>query len=157
MGHSGTAERVARISRGCFGQAVSALRDSQVLEQRDADLERLQEVWESGLDVRFEYAAEVATRFGRDREAGRELLYLWLRWWRDLLLVKEGGEDYLGNADRTTALQLQASELSTGQVVAFIKRLNRTLEALDANANARLTLEALMLGMPRPGRISGRG
>ena len=152
-----TAERVARISRGCFGQAVSALRDSQVLEQRDADLERLQEVWESGLDVRFEYAAEVATRFGRDREAGRELLYLWLRWWRDLLLVKEGGEEYLGNADRTTALQLQASELSTGQVVAFIKRLNRTLEALDANANARLTLEALMLGMPRPGRMSGRG
>ena len=143
------AERVARISRGCFGQAVNALEDSQVLEQRDADLERLQEVCESGLDVRFDYAAELATRFGRDREAARQLLYLWLRWWRDLLLIKEGAEEYLHNSDRIIPLRLQASQLSTGQVVGFIKRLNRTLEALDANANARLTLETLMLGLPR--------
>lgn len=144
-----TAEKIALLSRGCFGLAVSALRDAQTLEQLEADLERLQEVCESGLDVRFDYAAEVAARFGRDRDAARGLLYLWLRWWRDLLLIKEGADEYLGNADRATALQLQASQLSTAQVVAFIKRLNRTLEALDANANPRLTLEALMLGLPR--------
>ncbi|MDE2779238.1 MAG: hypothetical protein OXI91_06130 [Chloroflexota bacterium] len=143
-----TAERVARLSRGCFGQAVTALQDSQPLEQREADLERLQEICESGLDVRFEYAAEVANRFSRDRDAARELLYLWLRWWRDLLLVKEGAEEYLHNADRSMPLRLQASRLSTGQVVEYIKRINRTLEALDANANPRLTLETLMLGLP---------
>ena len=143
-----TAERVARLSRGCFGHALNALRDSQTLEQLEADLERLQEVCEGGLDVRFDYAAEVAARFGRDRDSGRQLLYLWLRWWRDLLLIKEGADEYLNHTDRTTALQLQASRLSTAQVVSFIKRINRTLEALDANANPRLTLEALMLGLP---------
>ncbi|MDE2842306.1 MAG: hypothetical protein OXN21_02875 [Chloroflexota bacterium] len=143
-----TAERVARLSRGCFGQAVTALQDSQPLEQREADLERLQEICESGLDVRFEYAAEVANRFSRDRDAARELLYLWLRWWRDLLLVKEGAEEYLHNADRSMPLRLQASQLSTGQVVDYIRRINRALEALDANANPRLTLETLMLGLP---------
>ena len=143
------AERVARISRGCFGQAVNAVQDSQVLEQRDADLARLQEVCEGGLDVRFDYAAELATRFGRDRDAAREMLYLWLRWWRDLLLIKEGAEEYLQNTDRLMPLRLQATQLSTGQVVACIKRINRTLEALDANANPRLALEALMMGVPR--------
>ena len=142
------AERVARISRGCIGQAVNALRDSEVLEQRDADLGRLQEVCDGGLDMRFDYAAELATRFSRDRDAARELLYLWLRWWRDLLLIKEGAEEYLHNSDHVAPLRLQATRLSTGQVVAFIKRLNRTLEALDANANPRLTLEVLMLGLP---------
>ena len=142
------AERVARLSRGCFGQAVDALRDSQALEQRRADLERLKEVCEGGLDVRFDYAAEVASQFGRDREAARELLYLWLRWWRDLLLIKEGGEEYLHNADMDATLRLHATQLTTGDVVAFIKRLNRTLEALDANANPRLTLEAFVLGLP---------
>ena len=142
------AEKVARISRGCFGHAVNALRDSQVLEQRDADLERLQEVCESGLDVRFDYAAELATRFGRDRDAAREMLYLWLRWWRDLLLIKEGAEEYLQNTDRLMPLRLQATQLSTAQVVAFIKRINRTLGALDANANPRLALETLMMGLP---------
>lgn len=144
-----TAERVARLSRGCFGQAVRALRDSQALEQRNADLERLQQVCEGGLDLRFDYAAEVATQFGRDREAARELLFLWLRWWRDLLLVKEGAEDYLHNADMSTNLRLHATQLSTADVVAFIKRLNHTLASLDSNANPRLTLETLMLGLPR--------
>ena len=143
-----TAELVARLSRGCFGQAVNALRDYQALEQRQADLERLMQVCQGGLDVRFDYAAEVATQFGRDREAARELLYLWLRWWRDLLLVKEGGEEYLHNSDLATALRLQATQLSTGDVVAFLKRVNHTLEALDANANPRLTLEAMVMGLP---------
>ncbi|MDE2938592.1 MAG: DNA polymerase III subunit delta' [Chloroflexota bacterium] len=146
---SETAELVARLSRGCFGQAINALRDYQALEQRQADLERLMQVCEGGLDVRFDYASEVATQFGRDRVAARELLYLWLRWWRDLLLVKEGGEEYLHNSDLATALRLQATELSTADVVAFIKRLNRTLEALDANANPRLTLESLVMGLPQ--------
>ena len=143
-----TVELVARLSRGCFGQAVNALRDYQALEQRQADLERLMQVCEGGLDVRFDYASEVATQFGRDREAARELLYLWLRWWRDLLLVKEGGEEYLHNSDMAATLRLQATQLSTADVVAFIKHLDRTLEALDANANPRLTLETLMLGLP---------
>ena len=143
-----TAELVARLSRGCFGQAVNALRDYQALEQREADLQRLIQVCEGGLDVRFDYASEVATQFGRDREAARELLYLWLRWWRDLLLVKEGGEEYLHNSDLASALRLQATTLSTADVVTFIKRLNRTLEALDANANPRLALESLVMGLP---------
>ena len=142
------AERLARLSRGCLGQAVNALRDGQALEQREADLERLQAVCQGGLDVRFDYAAELATRFNRDREAVRELLYLWLGWWRDLLLIKEGAEEYAVNADYLTPLRLQAGRLSTGQVTAFIRRLNRTLAALDANANARLALETLLLGLP---------
>lgn len=145
---SDLAERVARISRGCIGQAVNALRDPEALEQREADLQRLQEVCEGGLDMRFDYAAELATRFSRDRDAAKELLYLWLRWWRDLLLIKEGAEEYLHNYDHVAPLRLQATRLTTGQVTAFIKRLNRTLEALDANANPRLTLEVLMLGLP---------
>lgn len=143
-----TAEKIARLSRGCFGQAVDALKDSQGLEQRNADLERLQQVCQGGLNVRFDYAAEVATQFGRDRGAARDLLYLWLRWWRDLLLVKEGGEEFLHNADVADALRLHATRLSTADVVAFIRRINRTLEALDANANPRLTLESLVLGLP---------
>ncbi len=143
------AERVARLSRGCFGHAVNALRDAQAQEERAADLNRLQQICEGGMDVRFDYAAEVATQFGRDREAAKDLLYLWLRWWRDLMLVKEGGDEYLYNADLATHLRLQATQLSTSDVVTFIKRINLTLEALDANANPRLTLEALMLGLPR--------
>lgn len=143
------AARLARLSRGCLGQAVNALRDGETLEQRDAELERLQEVCSGGLDTRFEYAAELAGRFNREREETKELLYLWLGWWRDLLLVKEAAEEYVHNADCLTPLRMQAGGLSTAQVAGFIRRLNRTLAALDGNANARLALENLMLNLPR--------
>ena len=74
---------------------------------------------------------------------------MWLGWWRDLLLVKEAAEEYVHNADCLTPLRMQAGGLSTAQVAGFIRRLNRTLEALDGNANARLALENLMLNLPR--------
>ena len=90
----------------------------------------------------------MATLFSRDRESARELLYLWLRWWRDLLVIKEGAEEYVHNLDWLTQLRLQAAGLSTPQIVQFVKRLLQTLEALDHNANPRLALEILMLNLP---------
>ena len=142
------AEGVARLSRGCMGWAINAATDRQILEQRKADLAHLQEICGSALQERFNYANELAAQFFRDRDSTRASLYLWLRWWRDLVLIKEGAERYVQNQDQLTALRLQATELTTAQIVAFIKVLNQTLEALDSNANARIALEVLMLNLP---------
>jgi len=143
------AERLARLSRGCLGWAISALKDPQVLEQQEAELDRLKEACEAGLSLRFGYAAELATLFSRDRESAIQVLYLWLRWWRDLMLIKEGVQEFVTNNDQLTELSLQASKLTTGRIVQVIKSLIHTIEALEHNANPRLTLEALMVGLPR--------
>jgi DNA polymerase-3 subunit delta' len=147
------AEKLARLSRGCFGWAISALEEEDVLEnailkQRDEDLDRLDQACQSGLDLRFTIANVMATLFYQDREATKQSLYQWLRWWRDLLLIKEGGEEYIHNTDRSEQLTLQATGLTTVQIVVFIKRVLETLEALDRNASARLALEVLMLDLP---------
>ena len=136
-----------RLSRGCLGWALIALDDPQLLEQRQADLERMREAVSAGLDTRFGYANEVASLFGSNRPAARELLSLWLRWWRDLLLVKEGADEYLHNADHADALRAHAETLTTGQIAAFIRRLLDTMAALDANASPRLAMETLMLNV----------
>jgi DNA polymerase-3 subunit delta' len=143
------AERLSRLSRGCLGWAITALEGGDgLLKQREEELDRLSEACRSGLAARFGYANELAALFSKDRDAARQSLYLWLRWWRDLLLLKEGGEEYVHNTDRQTELLLQASRLSTAQIVRFVKRLLETLEALDRNASARLALEVLMLDLP---------
>jgi DNA polymerase-3 subunit delta' len=142
------AEQLFRLSRGCLGWAISALNDTQVLEQRQADLEKLQETLDAGLETRFTYANEVASLFGDDREAAKDLLALWLRWWRDLLLIKEGAEEYLHNMDHAESLRSQASGLSTPEIVQFIKRLMQTLSSLDSNVSPRLAMEVLMLNLP---------
>ena len=142
------AEQLFRLSRGCLGWAISALNDSQVLEQREADLEKMRETLEAGLETRFTYANEVATLFGSDREAAKDLLALWLRWWRDLLLIKEGAEEFLHNADHDESLKSQAAGLSTAEIVQFINRLMQTLSNLDSNVSPRLAMEVLMLNLP---------
>jgi len=143
------AARLARLSRGCLGWAIGALEDPQVLEQREAELDRLREACEAGLSLRFGYATELATLFSKDREATIQLLYLWLRWWRDLMLIKEGVQEFVTNEDQLSELSLQATQLTTGRIVQVIKSLIHTIDALDHNANPRLTLEALMVGLPR--------
>ncbi len=143
------AERLARISRGCLGWALNALEgETGLLEQRTEELDRLNQACQAELDGRFGFANELASLFYKDRDAAKQSLFLWLRWWRDLLLIKEGGEEYVQNSDRTTELLLQATQLSTVQIVGFIKRILETLEALDRNASARLALEVLMLDLP---------
>ena len=141
------ADMLYRLSRGCLGWALRALDDPQLLAQRQADLERMREAVAAGLDTRFGYANEVASLFGSNRPAARELLSLWLRWWRDLLLIKEGADEYLHNADHSDALRAHAAALTTPQIAAFIRRLLDTLSALDANVSPRLAMETLMLNL----------
>ena len=145
------AENLGRMSRGCLGWAVDALANQEILEERENQVARLSEVCRAGLSDRFSYANDLASTFSRDRESARQVLYLWLRWWRDLLLVKEGADEYLHHTDWTEELRLQATQLRTLQVVSFIKCLNQTLEALDRNASPRLVLELLMLNLPGVG------
>ena len=141
------ADLLCRLSRGCLGWAINALNDPQLLDQRQADLERLRETAAAGLDARFAYATEVATLFSANRPAARELLSQWLRWWRDLLLIKNNAPEYLHNADQSQHLHAHAAALTTPQIANFIRRLQTTMTALDANASPRLALETLLLNV----------
>ena len=142
------AEKLARLSMGCLGWAISAVSDPSIMEKRSDELERISELSVSSLEDRFSYASDLGSLFYKNRGEARDALRLWLRWWRDLLLIKEGAEEYVHNIDWSDTLRLRASELATTQVTAFIKALLTTLEALEHNANARLALEVMMLSLP---------
>ena len=139
---------LARLARGCPGWAINALTDPAALPERAEELARIAELGRAPLDARFAYAGALAGSFSGNREQVRQTLYLWQRWWRDLLLVKEGVSDYVHNTDLHTELTAQAEGLSTPAIAAFLRRLQETLVALDANANPRLALECLMLDAP---------
>ena len=139
---------LAKLSRGCLGWAITASKNPDAVQDLNVQLNQLKAVCESGVAGRLAYAAEVATLFSKDREAGRQKLYLWLRWWRDLLLIKEGADSHIHILERALELQVLAGALNTAQVVDFIKRLLAALESLDQNANPRLALENLMINLP---------
>ena len=142
------AEKLARLSMGSLGWALSTLNDPSVMEKRREELERISQLPTSSLEERFKYASELASLASRNRESAKGVLNLWLRWWRDLLLVKEVGEESVHNVDWTSTLCLMSSAFTTAEVVGFIKATLKTLDAMEHNANARLALEVLMLSLP---------
>ena len=142
------AEVLARLSMGRLGWALSAVDNPSIMEERGEELGRIAHLPQARLQERFSYASDLASLYSRNREEGREVLYLWLRWWRDLLLIKEGAEKFVHNVDYIETLQITSSEYDTVKLVGFIQAILRTLEALEDNANPRLALEVMMLSLP---------
>lgn len=139
---------LARLARGCPGWAINALTNPAVLEDRTAELDRIAATAVAPLDQRFAYANSLASSFAGDRESVRQTLFLWQRWWRDVLLVKEGAASHVHGSDRLKELATQADATAAADIMALLRQLQETLAALDANANPRLALGCLMLAVP---------
>jgi DNA polymerase-3 subunit delta' len=143
--------RVGLLSRLCHGRlgwALTAADDDSLLEKRDQLLEKLLEVIRGDNEPRFDYAAQLAAQFGQNRASVREVLDLWLDWWRDLLLVKLGSAGTITNIDHEAELVEMGQDYSLSQIRAFIGSIQAAAEHLEQNANPRLALEVLMLSIP---------
>ena len=151
------AEEIARLSRGCLGWALSVQSDPDLVETRRQRLERISSLIDANLEERFHYASELAFIYFRDRDEAREILYLWLSWGRDLLLLAQGATEYVYNVAWLEALEKQAGMLTEHHQIEFIEKIQQTLDALEQNANPRLALEVLMLSLPRTGHLVAKG
>ncbi len=144
------AEELARLARGCPGWAIQAAQGAALLPNLHQRLERIADVSRAGLEARFAYAGDLARRFQRERQTGRDELFLWLRWWRDVLLIQQGRGGEIAYTAWRESLEGQAQGLSTGTLVRWLHRVLETVEVLDRNANPRLALEVMMLELPAP-------
>jgi DNA polymerase-3 subunit delta' len=143
------AKLLARLCHGRLGWALSALEDSDMLEQRSQRIDRLASLLTAGIEQRFAYAQELAGQFSQDRKAGREVTELWVDWWRDLMLIKGGCQEAIINVDFEAVLKEQARGLSLSQMKEFLANLGLLQDAISKNVNPRLALEWLMLSLPR--------
>ena len=145
------ARLLARLSEGCIGWALAALTDDNLLAQRTQRLSKLLSLFTAGLGERFDYAAELATQFEKDRRSGGEVIRLWVGWWRDLMLAKCGCAYAITNLDYALSIERWAQTFDLFQIKNFINALHESLEQIYRNANSHLVLETLMLSMPRGG------
>ena len=141
-------EEIARLSGGRLGWALRAVREPELIDGRAERLQEVRDVLEGTLEVRFAYAAKLASRFASDQEPVVEELDLWRSWLRDVFLLKEGREDLLLNLSMTDALRSSASALSAAEIADAVHAVDETLDLLRRNVNARLALERLMLRLP---------
>lgn len=151
---SGRARLLACLSRGCPGWALTAASDGGFQEQYSRQIDELLSVEEAGPENRFALAARLAVRFAKQREKVEEALDLWVNWWRDVLLVKNGVPDLVTNVDRIEVLRRKAADYSPVVIRDTIVHIRAARKQLESNANPRLVLEVLMLAIPAGGRNS---
>ena len=142
------ANRLARLSRGKPGWAISALHDPAVLELHSQTAWRIASTISADLEQRFLYARDLSGRFRRDRDGVLNEMRGWLEWWRDVAVVKAGLTENVINVDWVPALTEIATPLKESDIAAAASAVSRTTEALEANAIPRLALEVLMLDLP---------
>jgi DNA polymerase III subunit delta' len=146
------AGQLARLSAGCPGWAVQASRDDRILSDRASRLDTIQQLVTQGRAPRFAYASDLANQFIKNRATATDILNLWACWWHDLLLTKGGCIEFATNADREHVLSRDAANYRLSQIKGFIDSLRDVTKALEQNSNPRLTLEVLMLNIPKPAK-----
>jgi len=146
---SDEATEIARLSKGRLGWALQAASEPQLLARRGEQLDEIEAVLARGLDDKFAYAERQAASFGRRRESVYDELQLWLDWWRDVLVIREGNDNLALNLSRLNALKSAASSSTSTQVISAIRAIQETISMLESNVNPRLCIEGMMLRMPQ--------
>ncbi|MBO9309395.1 MAG: hypothetical protein J7551_06390, partial [Chloroflexi bacterium] len=125
---------------------LEVLRDDTVLQQRAEWLDLLERALGESRAKRFERARALS----EDRSNLPTLLALWQSYWRDaLLLAHHTAVATITNRDRSHTLEQIARSVKAEEIYRALLAVQRTLRYLQANVNARLALDALMLDLPR--------
>jgi DNA polymerase-3 subunit delta' len=139
------ARLLAHISGGRPGLALRLLQDEKLLAERAARLDELQALLPASRVDKFSYAEQL----GKDRDAMRQTILLWLSYWRDVLLQTAGAQMPLANVDRAAEIQALAARLDLSRVRRVVADLESALGRLERNVNPRLLAEVLLLDWPR--------
>jgi hypothetical protein len=119
------------------------------LSRREQDLDTLIELLSSDRIERMEFAEKAS----REPVSSRRRLELWTGWWRDLLLIQAAADrrtaESVVNADRLAELFTMSGQVSRSQTLAALQALQAAADQLEANVNARLAWEGLLLQLPR--------
>ncbi len=136
------ADRLARLSGGRVGWALQPERQARALQA----LELLFQALSADLPARFALAETLA----QETAALPELLETWRSAWRDVLLLQQG-LDEITWVDHAEALRALAERISPDITLQVLQALAQTLTVLEANVNAQLALEVLLMGLPTAG------
>ena len=141
----GSARLISHISGGRPGYALRLMQDSSTLEFRHEKLADLQTLLPASRVDKFAYADKLS----KDKDMMRRVLTIWISFWRDVFLRVGGASTPIANADRAQEIEFLAGLVSLADMRRVVSDLEKALERLDANVNARLLAEVLLLDWPK--------
>lgn len=147
---AGEARLLAHLSGGRLGAALRLRGSPPLLEQRGEWVDQMFSLLQQPLRKRFEWAEKAADQ--RRREKGKEDLRaafrIWLGVWRDVLRAAADPALDPVNLDRRETILTLAGQVGVQGAREQTAALEQALDRLDANVNARLLAETLLMGWP---------
>lgn len=141
------ASELAEMSAGLPGQALRLWQNSELQEERKRWLDDLITLLQSDMTTRFAYASRMTEQ--RDsRWSCKQGLELWLGFSRDTMLIAHQAQIDRVTPDYSDSIEKLARLVKAEQLRAFVRNIDQAINAIDHNANPRLTVEGLMLDMP---------
>jgi DNA polymerase-3 subunit delta' len=138
------AHLLACLSGGRIGWALAASQDEAILKQRQQQLDQLVALLPASRVERLDFAWKAS----RDPLSIQQQIEMWISWWHDLLLLSGQAQGHVRNIDRIDELSAWAGHSSLPQIRAVLAALQAAAAQLEANVNARLAIEGLLLGLP---------
>ena len=138
------ARLLAHISNGRPGLALRFVKQPERLEERAVWLDDLARLMPASLVERFNEAETLA----KDKENLRNILLVWLSYWRDVTLKSAGAGASITNLDRLAEITALGEHLDLRKASRMTCSLERAVDLLERNINPRLVMENLMLDLP---------
>jgi DNA polymerase III subunit delta' len=135
---------VARLSGGRIGWALQVAENPDLIVQRNDAINLLEQLLTHSRRERFKAAEDL----GKDKSQLLEILQLWQSYWRDALLIAEGGHNWITNTDSRKMLNALASQYPSAAHYKAIAATRRTINYLIRNVNTKLAVEAMLLDYP---------
>jgi DNA polymerase-3 subunit delta' len=165
---------LAHISDSRPGFALRIQKYAEYLSIRNKKLDELTDLLTSNRIKRFSYA-EKLSRDSKDKRSKmieklkkkdekedyflkdwlpywssemQLVLEIWCSFWRDVMLTCSGANFIITNSDREEEIRKVAASISLPQARQVVITIEKTIERLNRNVNARMLLEVLLLDWP---------
>jgi DNA polymerase-3 subunit delta' len=145
----GEARLLARLAEGRPERAIALASDSKRLDKRRELLEEASALGGMALGDLMDLTERTSRQYREKREAVVDRLSAWVSWWRDVILIQGGAEDSVANIDLINTLRNDAAKYEHADVITFVQALLKCRERLEANVQARIALDAMIVLTPR--------
>ena len=135
----------AHLSGGRPGYALNLSSDAQALAFRVEKLDEMKALLADRLHARIHYAEKLV----KEKEKFRQTLFIWLSFWRDVLLKTSGADVALTNIDRAEEIENLSFEINLSTVRTITTAMENAIDLLEKNVNPRLIAEVTLMDWPR--------
>jgi DNA polymerase-3 subunit delta' len=139
---------LSHLTSGRIGAAIRLAEDADALEHRRDHMETLIGLLSAPRQDRFKLAERLAKSYDTARINAGKVIPIWLSFWRDVFVRTSGADLPLVNLDLESQVDQVAVMVDPEAARTLVIAHEEALDQLDANANVRLLLEALMLRWP---------